>query len=93
MTIFQCMFILVFLFFTYNIICEQLINISLFIFIFRFTNIEDARVITSAFKSSIEIPLFPWSQVSRHPDWRPIVSQLLGAPNQYRAPSLRSTWL
>jgi hypothetical protein len=27
-----------------------------------FTNIEAARVILSAFKSSMEIPLFQWSQ-------------------------------
>jgi len=64
---FQCKFVLVF-FFTYNIICEQLINI---LFILRFTNIEAARVITSVFKSSMDIPLFQWSQVSRLPDWRP----------------------
>ena len=62
-----------FFFFTYNIICEQLINISLILFIFRFTNIEVARVITSVFKSSMEILLFQWSQVSRHPDWRPYI--------------------
>ncbi|KAL9397376.1 hypothetical protein Peur_011629 [Populus x canadensis] len=36
-----------------------------------FTNNEAARVISSAFKSSIEIPLFQWSQVSRHPEWIP----------------------
>jgi membrane-anchored protein YejM (alkaline phosphatase superfamily) len=38
------------------------------IFFFRFTNIEVARVITSTFKSSMEIPLFQWSQVSRYPN-------------------------
>jgi len=58
-------------FYTYNIIYEQLINILLILFNFRFTNIEAARTITSAFKSSMEIPLFQWSQVSRHPEWRP----------------------
>jgi len=58
-------------FYTYNIIYEQLINILLILFNFRFTNIKAARTITSAFKSSIEIPLFQWSQVSRHPEWRP----------------------
>ncbi|KAL9350584.1 hypothetical protein Peur_057839 [Populus x canadensis] len=36
-----------------------------------FTNIEAARTITLAFKSSMEIPLFQWSQVSRHPKWKP----------------------
>jgi hypothetical protein len=58
-------------FFTYNIIYEQLINILLILFNFRFTNIEAARTITSAFKSSMKILLFQWSQVSRHPEWRP----------------------
>jgi hypothetical protein len=71
---FQCKFVLVLVFFYYNIICEQLINISLILFIFRFTNIEAARVIISTFKSSMEIPLFYWSQVSRHPDWRPYIN-------------------
>ncbi|XP_011037152.1 PREDICTED: uncharacterized protein LOC105134443 [Populus euphratica] len=37
----------------------------------RFTNIEAVRTITLAFKSSIEILLFQWSQVSRHPEWKP----------------------
>ena len=41
-TTFQCKFVkfLVFFFKNYNIIYEQLINISLIYFIFRFTNIE-----------------------------------------------------
>jgi hypothetical protein len=51
--------------------CEQLINILLILFNFRFTNIEVAWTITSAFKSSMEIPLFQWSQVSKLPEWRP----------------------
>jgi hypothetical protein len=34
-----------------------------------FTNIEATRVISSAFKSSMEIPLLQWSQVSRHLEW------------------------
>jgi hypothetical protein len=38
-----------------------------------FTNIEAARVISSAFKSPIEISLFQWSQVSRHPKWIPYI--------------------
>jgi hypothetical protein len=68
----QCKFVYVLVFFyTYNIIYEQLINILLILFNFRFTNIEAARTITLAFKSSMEIPLFQWSQVSRHPEWRP----------------------
>ena len=69
---FQCKFIvvLVFFFFTYNIICEQLINI---LFIFRFTNIEAVWVITSAFKSLMKILLFQQSQVSRYPNWRPYI--------------------
>jgi hypothetical protein len=70
-TTFQYKFVSVLVFFNYNIIYEQLINISLIYFIFRFTNIEAARVISSAFKSSMEIPLFQWSQVSRHPEWIP----------------------
>jgi len=36
-----------------------------------FTNIKAARVISSAFKSSMKILLFQWSQVSRHPEWIP----------------------
>jgi hypothetical protein len=31
------------------------------------------HIITSAFKSSMEIALFQWSQVFRHPDWRPYI--------------------
>ena len=58
-------------FFTYNIIYEQLINILLILFIFMYTNIEAAQTITSAFKSSMKIPLFQSSQVSKHPEWRP----------------------
>ncbi|KAJ6969910.1 uncharacterized protein [Populus alba] len=34
-----------------------------------FTNIEAAQEISSVFKSSMEIPLFQWSQISRHPEW------------------------
>jgi hypothetical protein len=60
-------------FFTYNAICEQLINILLILFIFKFTNIKVTRVITSAFKSSMKILLFQWSRVSRHLDWRPYI--------------------
>jgi hypothetical protein len=65
-TTFQCKFVLVlvFFFYTYNIIYEQVINILLFLFIFRFTNIETVRVITSL----MEILLFQWSQLSKHPD-------------------------
>jgi len=55
-------------FYTSNIIYEQLINIFLILFNFMFTNIEVAQTITSAFKLSMEIPLFQWSQVSRHLD-------------------------
>jgi len=47
---FQCTFVLILVFFSLNVICEQLINM--------FTNIEAAQVITLAFKSSIEISLF-----------------------------------
>jgi hypothetical protein len=61
-------------FYTYNIIYEQLINILLILFNFRFTNIEVARTITSLFKSSMEILLFQWSRVSRHPEWRPNIN-------------------
>jgi hypothetical protein len=59
---------------TYNIIYEQLINILLILRNFRFTNFKAAWTITSAFKSSMEIPLFQWSQVSRHPEWRPNIN-------------------
>ena len=45
-------------FFTYNIIYEQLMNILLILFNFRFINIKVARIITLAFKSSMEILLF-----------------------------------
>jgi len=45
-------------FYTYNIIYEELINILFILFYFRFTNIEAARTISSAFKLSMEIPLF-----------------------------------
>jgi len=48
-------------------------NISLNLSNFRFTNIETARTITSIFKSSMEIPLFQWSQVFKHPEWKPQV--------------------
>jgi hypothetical protein len=41
--------------------------------IFRFTNIEATRVITLAFKSSMEIPLFQWGQVSKPPDLKPYI--------------------
>jgi len=56
---FQCKFVKVLIFFknNYNIIYEVII-IEFISFIFRFTNIEAARVISSAFKSSIEIALF-----------------------------------
>jgi hypothetical protein len=40
---------------------------------FTFTNIEAARTITSTFKLSMEIVLFQWSQVSKHPEWKPQV--------------------
>jgi hypothetical protein len=67
---FQCKFVkvLVFLKKNYNIIYE-VITIEFISFIFRFTNIEVGRVISSAFKSSMEIPLFQWSQISKHPEW------------------------
>jgi hypothetical protein len=42
-----------------------------------FTNIEAAQVITSAFKSSMEILLFQWSQVFKHPNWKPHVDAWL----------------
>jgi hypothetical protein len=37
---------------------------------FRFTNIEAARTITSAFKSSIKILSFQQSQVFKYPKWK-----------------------
>ena len=67
----QCKFVQVLVFF---ILSEQLINILLILFQFRFTNIEAVRTITSAFKSSMEIPLFQWSQVYRHPEWKPNIN-------------------
>jgi hypothetical protein len=60
-------------FLNYNIIYE-VIAIAFISFIFRFTNIEAARVISSAIKSSMEIPLFQWSQISRHPEWMPQIN-------------------
>ncbi|XP_073261300.1 uncharacterized protein [Populus alba] len=39
-----------------------------------FTNIKAARVISSAFKASMEIPLFQWNQISRHPEWMPQIN-------------------
>jgi hypothetical protein len=42
-----------------------------------FTNIEAAQVITSVFKSSMEILLFQWSRISEHPDWKPRVDAWL----------------
>jgi hypothetical protein len=69
----QCKFVEILVFFnTCNIIYEQIINFLLFNF--RFTNIEAARTITMAMKSSMEIPLFQWSQVSRHPECRPNIN-------------------
>ena len=74
-TTFQCKFVNVLVFFNlnYNIIYE-VITIEFISFIFRFTNIEAARVISSAFKSSMEIPLFQWSQISKHPEWMPQIN-------------------
>jgi len=73
-TTFQCKFVLISVFFSsFNVICGQLINISLILLIFRFTNIEATRVITLAFKSSMEIPLFQWGQVSKPPDLKPYI--------------------
>ena len=74
-TTFQCKFVkvLVFLKNNYNIIYE-VITIEFISFIFRFTNIEAAQVISSAFKSSMEIPLFQWSQISKHPEWMPQIN-------------------
>jgi hypothetical protein len=48
-------------------------NVSLNLSNFRFINIKSARTITSAFKSSMKILLFQWSQVSKHPEWKPQV--------------------
>ncbi|KAL9374230.1 hypothetical protein Peur_033850 [Populus x canadensis] len=56
-----------------------------------FTNIEAARVISSAFKSSMEIPLFQWSQISKHPEWMPQLNAWFGrfqAASLGREPSL-----
>jgi len=72
-TTFQFFKVLVFLKKNYNIIYE-VITIEFISFIFRFTNIEAARVISSAFKSSMEIPLFQWSQISKHPEWMPQIN-------------------
>jgi hypothetical protein len=75
-TTFQCKFVKVLVFLkktNYNIIYE-VITIEFISFIFRFTNIEAARVISSAFESSMEIPLFQWSQISKHPEWMPQIN-------------------
>jgi len=77
-TTFQCKFVKVLVFFfNYNIIYE-VITIEFISFIFRFTNIEAARVISSAFKSSMEISLFQWSQISKHPEWMPQINAWFG---------------
>jgi hypothetical protein len=39
---------------SFNVICEQLINIVLIFLIFRFTNIETARVLKSDWKTYID---------------------------------------
>jgi len=75
-TTFQCKFVKVLVFLkkkNYNII-YKVITIEFISFIFRFTNIEATRVISSAFKSSMEIPLFQWSQISKHPEWMPQIN-------------------
>jgi hypothetical protein len=64
-------------FLNYNMIYE-VITIEFISFIFRFTNIEAAQVISSAFKSSMEIPLFQWSQISKHPEWMPQINAWFG---------------
>ena len=46
-------------------------NISLNLSNFRSTNIEVARIIISAFKSSMDILLFQWSWVSKYPEYKP----------------------
>jgi len=77
MTTFQCKFVKVLVFLKKkkhcNIIYEVII-IEFISFIFRFTNIEATRVISSVFKSSMEIPLFQWSQISKHPEWMPQIN-------------------
>jgi hypothetical protein len=75
-TTFQCKFVKVLAFFlkkNYNIIYE-VITIEFISFIFRFTNIDVARVISLAFKSSMEIQLFQWSQISKYPEWMPQIN-------------------
>jgi hypothetical protein len=48
------------------IIFEKLISINEWNF--RFTNIEVVKTITLVIKLSMEIPLFQWNQVSKHPE-------------------------
>jgi hypothetical protein len=48
------------------IIFEKLISINEWNF--RFTNIEAVKTITLVIKLSMEIPLFQWNQVSKHPE-------------------------
>jgi hypothetical protein len=40
---------------------------------FWFTNIKVVRTISSTMKSSMEILLFLWSQVSKHPELKPMI--------------------
>jgi hypothetical protein len=49
-------------------------TIEFILFISRFTNIEAARVISLAFKSSMQISLFQWSQITKHPEWMPQIN-------------------
>jgi hypothetical protein len=73
-TTFQCKFVKVLVFFlNYNIIYEVM-TIEFILFISRFTNIEAARVISLAFKSSMQISLFQWSQITKHPEWMPQIN-------------------
>jgi len=53
------------------IIFEKLISINEWNF--RFTNIEVVKTITLVIKLSMEIPLFQWNQVSKHPEWKRII--------------------
>jgi hypothetical protein len=57
------------------IIFEKLISINECYF--RFTNIKASRTITSTMKSSIEVPLFQWSQVFKNLKWKPMIDAWL----------------
>jgi hypothetical protein len=58
------------------IILKKLITINKYNF--RFKNIKAARTITSVMKSSMKIPLFQISKVSKYSEWKSIINAWFG---------------